>query len=91
MWLLRQHAAERRSSRADGRAVRAERNDEMNTIEQLSSLKVAHQTLEGELQTLRRRAHLTPIEEQRARIIKKQKLRTKDCIRVLMGEMRRSY
>lgn len=60
----------------------------MNAVEQLSSLKLTHQQLEVELEALRRRSHLTPHEEQRARIIKKQKLRAKDRIRVLMAEVR---
>jgi hypothetical protein len=61
----------------------------MNTAEQLSSLEVQHEQLEGELRTLHRRAHLTPKEEMRARIIKKQKLHAKDRIRVLAGQVRK--
>lgn len=55
--------------------------------EQLRSLKDNHERLKGELKTLNRRAHLTPTEEERAREIKKEKLRTKDRIRVLMSRV----
>lgn len=54
---------------------------------ELNRLKSAHQTLETELHMLNRRAHLTPAEQQRARIIKKQKLKAKDRIRVLTSRM----
>lgn len=62
----------------------------MNTppIEQLDTLKANHARLDSELQSLHRRGHLTPSEQERARIIKKEKLRTKDRIRVLATQAR---
>lgn len=51
----------------------------------LVRLQQAHRSLEAELEDLTRRAYLTPNEEARARAIKKQKLRTKDRMRVLAG------
>ena len=68
--------------------LRKEYVRQMNTAERLSSLKVQHEQLEHELSALRRRAHLTPSEEMRARVIKKQKLQTKDHIRLLMSHAR---
>jgi hypothetical protein len=62
---------------------------EMNTTERLSTLKVQHERLELELENLHRRAHLTPTEEMRARVIKKQKLQTKDHIRLLISQARK--
>lgn len=53
--------------------------------QQLMRLQQAHRSLEAELEDLTRRAYLTPGEEVRARAIKKQKLRTKDRMRVLAG------
>jgi hypothetical protein len=53
------------------------------TTMEIQRLQSAHATLKFELQSLSRRAHLTPTEEQRAREIKKEKLRTKDRLRVL--------
>jgi hypothetical protein len=52
----------------------------MNTPEQLSILKRVHQDLERELELLRRRPRMTPTEERRSRVIRKQKLRMKDLI-----------
>jgi hypothetical protein len=57
-------------------------------IHQLEALQVKHQLLESELNGLSRRAYLTPSEEQRTRILKKEKLRAKDRIRVLMSEVK---
>ena len=51
---------------------------------QLERLRTAHRDLDDELLRLTRRAHMTPAEEQRVRVIKKEKLRTKDSIRLLM-------
>jgi hypothetical protein len=51
--------------------------------QQLVRLQQAHHSLEAELEGLTRRAYLTPSEETRARAIKKQKLQTKDRMRVL--------
>jgi hypothetical protein len=62
----------------------------MNAFEKLSSLKVTHEALESELSALRKRPHMTPKEEMRARAIKKQKLVTKDRIRVLAAAARRT-
>jgi hypothetical protein len=53
------------------------------TTMEIQRLQSAHATLKFELQTLSRRAHLTPAEEERARQIKKEKLLTKDRLRVL--------
>jgi hypothetical protein len=58
-------------------------------LNQLTNLEAAHTALELELQTLRRRAHLTPTEEQRANVLQKEKLRTKDRIRVLRMQAQR--
>lgn len=52
------------------------------TIE-MQRLQSAHETLKFELQMLSKRAHLTPTEQERARQIKKEKLLTKDRLRVL--------
>jgi hypothetical protein len=57
---------------------------------QLSTLEAAHSALDLELQALRRRPHMTPSEEQRAKVLKKQKLRAKDRIRVLRSGVRRT-
>jgi uncharacterized protein YdcH (DUF465 family) len=54
-------------------------------VSPLTRLEEAHRSLELELANLTRRTHLTPEEEVRARAIKKQKLKTKDRIRVLMS------
>lgn len=54
---------------------------------ELNRLQSAHRNLETELHMLNRRGHLTPSEQQRVRIIKKEKLRAKDRIRVLMNRM----
>jgi hypothetical protein len=54
----------------------------------LEALQVKHQRLEAELNGLTRRAYLTPIEQQRTRILKKEKLVAKDRIRVLMDEVK---
>ncbi len=53
--------------------------------QQLERLRAAHRNLDSELHRLTRHAHLTPSEEQRARVLKKEKLRTKDSIRLLMN------
>jgi hypothetical protein len=50
----------------------------------LDHLRQTHAVLEHELDTLARRAYLTPAEQHRTRIIKKEKLKTKDKIRLLM-------
>ncbi len=52
----------------------------------LDYLRTTHASLEGELDTLNRRAYLTPSEQLRTRQIKKEKLKAKDRIRVLMDE-----
>lgn len=52
--------------------------------QQLERLRTMHRTLDSELLSLTRRAHMTPAEEQRVRVIKKEKLRTKDSMRLLM-------
>lgn len=52
----------------------------------LAYLRAAHTALENELSALTRRAYLTPHEQQRTRIIKKEKLHAKDTIRLLMTE-----
>jgi hypothetical protein len=57
-------------------------------IHQLEVLQVKHQRLETELDGLSRRAYLTPSEEERTRILKKEKLRAKDRIRILMNEVK---
>lgn len=59
-------------------------------LNQLGNLEAAHSALELELQALGRRPHMTPTEEQRAKFLKKQKLRTKDRIRVLRMQAQRS-
>ena len=46
----------------------------------LNDLEQRHRGLEAELEALMRRAHLTPIEEQAARELKKKKLSAKDRI-----------
>ena len=56
--------------------------------DQLSALKAAHRQLDHELKSLSRRGRLTPKEELRARVLKKEKLLAKDRIRVLMSELR---
>lgn len=53
----------------------------------LDQLRATHTTLERELDTLNRRAYLTPAEQQRTRVIKKEKLKTKDSIRLMMDRM----
>lgn len=55
----------------------------MTTIEQLRTLRSAHQELDRELLELRRRRHMTPSEERRTLVLRKQKLRVKD----LMGQL----
>lgn len=57
---------------------------------QLTNLEATHNALDGELQALRRRAHLTPAEEQRAKVLKKEKLWAKDRIRVLRLRAKRT-
>jgi uncharacterized protein YdcH (DUF465 family) len=52
---------------------------------QLMRLENAHRSLAEELDQLARRAHLTPAERERANFLKKQKLQTKDKIRVMMS------
>jgi hypothetical protein len=52
----------------------------MSTAEQLTMLRRAHEQLDRELTALRRKAHMTPSEERRSRVIRKHKLRTKDLI-----------
>jgi hypothetical protein len=51
--------------------------------EQLSTLRQVHQELDRELAGLRRKPRMTPTEERRSRVIRKQKLRMKD----LMGQL----
>lgn len=53
------------------------------TTMEIQRLQSTHATLKFELQMLSRRAHLTPSEQERARQIKKEKLLTKDKLRVL--------
>lgn len=53
------------------------------TTMEIQRLQSAHATLKFELQALSKRAHLTPAEQERARQIKKEKLQTKDRLRVL--------
>lgn len=62
----------------------------MNTLskDHLSALKATHQRLDYELKLLSRRGRLTPKEQLRARVLKKEKLLAKDRIRVLMTELR---
>jgi hypothetical protein len=55
----------------------------MTPIEQLRTLRSAHQELDRELLELRRKRHMTPSEERRSLVIRKQKLRVKD----LMGQL----
>lgn len=57
----------------------------MTTTDTLASLRTVHAQLDRELAALRRRAHLTPSEERRTRVLRKQKLRAKD----LMGQLGR--
>jgi DNA-binding transcriptional regulator GbsR (MarR family) len=53
------------------------------TTMEIQRLQSTHATLKFELQSLSKRAHLTPAEQERARQIKKEKLLTKDRLRVL--------
>lgn len=53
----------------------------------LDQLRATHTTLERELNALNRRTYLTPAEQQRTRVIKKEKLKTKDTIRLMMDRM----
>lgn len=55
-----------------------------STSKEIEHLRKTHQCLKGELQLLSRRAYLTPSEQERARILKKEKLRAKDRLRLLM-------
>lgn len=52
----------------------------------LAYLRATHAALEHELSALTKRAYLTPHEQQRTRVLKKEKLHTKDRIRLLMNE-----
>jgi uncharacterized protein YdcH (DUF465 family) len=54
-----------------------------STTQEIERLQNTHATLKTELESLRRRAYLTPAEEFRARELKKEKLKAKDRIRVL--------
>lgn len=54
-----------------------------STAQEIERLKTTHATLKTELEELRRRAYLTPTEEYRARELKKEKLKTKDRLRLL--------
>lgn len=54
-----------------------------STAQEIERLKITHASLKGELEELRRRAYLTPNEEFRARELKKEKLQTKDRLRIL--------
>lgn len=56
----------------------------MPLTDELERLQVAHHNLDRELKSITRHAYLTPHEQQRARVIKKEKLRTKDKMRLLM-------
>lgn len=55
---------------------------------QLEALHARHQVLEAELNNLARRAYLTPTEQQRSRVLKKEKLRAKDRMRILMDQVK---
>jgi hypothetical protein len=55
---------------------------------QLEALHARHQILEVELNHLARRAYLTPSEQQRTRELKKEKLRAKDSMRILMSQVK---
>jgi hypothetical protein len=55
---------------------------------QLEALHARHRLLENELSTLARRAYLTPSEQQRSRELKKEKLRAKDRMRILMDQVK---
>lgn len=55
---------------------------------QLTTLEATHRQLEHELRALNRRGRLTPSEEMRCRVLKKEKLIAKDKIRFLMGDVR---
>jgi hypothetical protein len=73
------------------RDTNTERGFCMKTVaatSQLEALTQRHRLLEAELNTLARRAHPTPAEEQRTRILKKEKLRAKDTMRILMDQVR---
>jgi hypothetical protein len=54
----------------------------------LEALHARHQLLETELNHLARRAYLTPTEQQRSRVLKKEKLRAKDRMRLLMDQVK---
>jgi hypothetical protein len=56
---------------------------QMSSIEKLSRLQELHAQLEYELGLLTRRGHMTPSEQLRARVIKKEKLLAKDLIRTV--------
>jgi hypothetical protein len=68
-----------------------ERGSRMKTeagTKQMDYLRTAHAMLNDELESLNRRAYLTPSEQQRTRVIKKEKLRTKDRIRLLSKQVK---
>jgi uncharacterized protein YdcH (DUF465 family) len=54
-----------------------------STAQEIERLKVTHASLKGELDELRRRAYMTPTEEFRSRELKKEKLKTKDRLKIL--------
>lgn len=54
-----------------------------STTQEIERLQNTHATLKMELESLRRKAYLTPSEEYRARELKKEKLRAKDRLRLL--------
>lgn len=54
-----------------------------SATQEIERLQNTHASLKTELESLRRRAYLTPAEEFRARELKKEKLKAKDRIRIL--------
>lgn len=58
----------------------------MNTlapVTRLEKLQQLHRCLESELKSLTRRGHMTPSEQLRAQVIKKEKLKAKDEISII--------
>ena len=58
----------------------------MPLTKELEHLRHVHRNLEVELKNITRHAYLTPHEQQRIRVLKKEKLRTKDKMRLLVGQ-----
>ncbi len=54
-----------------------------SATERLTRLQILHTHLESELRSLTRRGHMTPSEQLRAQVIKKEKLKAKDEIQIL--------